>query len=99
MGDGRSGCLHGLCRHCHRPELSQLSEVLSSGCKQELVAGAARSSQPKTTQPEDALEVGEQHLRLLASMAGGAASAGSDNIDQVGNYGDLAGGLGRGGAD
>jgi hypothetical protein len=47
-------------------ELRKLAEVLSGGCEVELVAGTARTTQSKSVEPEDALEVGEGHLDLLA---------------------------------
>lgn len=58
----------GLCESGHWSELGELSEVLGGGGEQELVAGAAWSAQPQATEPEDALEVGEQHLDLLAPV-------------------------------
>jgi hypothetical protein len=58
----------GLCTSDYRPELGELSEVLGSGGEQELVAGAAWSAQPKAAEPGDALELGEEHLDLLAPV-------------------------------
>lgn len=58
----------GLSESDHQPEFSELSEVLGGGGEQELVASAAWSAPPKAAEPEDALEVGEQHLDLLSPM-------------------------------
>src|SRR5207344_1269664 len=50
-------------------ELGEPAEVLGNRCKCELVLCAARATQPKATEPEDALQVGEQHLDALAVAA------------------------------
>src|SRR5690606_6911840 len=80
-------CLSGLCESGHRPQLSELSEVLGGCSEQELVAGAAWTAQSEPTEPEDALEVGEQHLDLLATMSrafiGGGACQGTGNVAGV----------------
>jgi hypothetical protein len=49
-----------------RRQLCEFSEVLGGGCEVELIAGAVRSSEAKAVQAEDAFEMGEQHLDLLA---------------------------------
>src|SRR5215210_4116379 len=54
----------------HGSELGELPQVLRSRCQQELVACAARPSQSQPCKPQDALEVGKQHLDLLAGMTG-----------------------------
>src|SRR5690606_4457174 len=46
---------------CERGHWSELGE-------QELVAGAAWTAQSEPTEPENSLEVGEQHLDLLATV-------------------------------
>ena len=46
-------------------QLCELSEILSGGGQEELVAGTARSSQSQPPEMKDALEVGEQHLDLF----------------------------------
>ena len=51
------------------PQLGELPEVLGGGGEQELVAGAAGAAQPQPIELQDALEVGEQHLDLLALVA------------------------------
>ena len=68
-GGDTAGCLSGLCESGRRSELGELSEVLGGCSEQELVAGAAWTAQSEPTEPEDALEVGEQHLDLLATMS------------------------------
>jgi hypothetical protein len=42
---------------------------LRDGCEQTLIARSAGSTQSQAIQLEDALEVGEQHLDLLARLA------------------------------
>jgi len=53
----------------HRDQLCQLSEVLGGGCKVEFVAHTAWTSQSQPAEPENALEMGEQHLDLLSKLA------------------------------
>lgn len=65
-----AGCLLNLCERGHRPELGEFSEVLGGWGEQELIAGATWSAQSEPSEPEDALEVGEQHLDLLAPVPG-----------------------------
>jgi hypothetical protein len=60
----RSGGGHG--EHRHWDQLCELTQVLSSSCKVELVAGTARPSQSQSIQPQNAFEVSEQHLDLFA---------------------------------
>jgi hypothetical protein len=48
-----------------RQELGEFPEVLRSGGEVELVAGAVRASEPQPVEPQDALQMGEQHLHLL----------------------------------
>jgi hypothetical protein len=50
----------------HRDQLSQLAEVLSGGGEEELVSCAVWTSQAQAVKPQDALEVGEQHLNFFA---------------------------------
>ena len=47
-------------------EFRHFPEVLGGGGEVELVAGAVWSAQSQAIEPEDALEVREQHLDLLA---------------------------------
>ena len=47
-------------------QLSAFSEVLNGGGEQELVSGAVRSAQAKAAHPEDAFEMGKQHLDTFA---------------------------------
>ena len=56
-----------------RDQLGELPEVLGGGGEEELVAGAVRPSKPEAIEAQDALEVSEQHLDLLALAPGGAA--------------------------
>ncbi len=46
-------------------QLGQLAKVLCDRGEQELVCCARRAAQSKAIEPEDALEMGEQHLNLL----------------------------------
>ncbi len=55
-----------MARHCSK--LRQLPQVLRGGGEEELVSGALRSAQAQTAEFEDAFEVGEEHLDLLAPM-------------------------------
>ena len=48
-----------------RNELRQFPEVLGGGGEEELVVGAAWSSQPEAVEAQDALQMGKQHLDLL----------------------------------
>ena len=57
-------------RMWHGPQLGEPSQVLGGGREQELVAGAVRTSQSQALEPQDALEVGEQHLDLLPPVTG-----------------------------
>jgi hypothetical protein len=50
--------------HCCKPP-----EVLSYGGENELILGASRAAQSKPTEPQDALQVREPHLDLLAIAA------------------------------
>ena len=68
VGTFRSGARFGLsrCRTGHRNELGKLSEVLSGGCEDELVTRTVRSSKSQAIEPENAFQMREQHLDLLA---------------------------------
>ena len=57
------------CRAGHRTELGKLAEVLSGGGEDELITCAVRSPKSQSIEPEDAFEVSEQHLDLLAKPA------------------------------
>jgi hypothetical protein len=50
----------------YRDQLCEFSKVLGGGCEQELVARTGGSAETKPIEFEDTLEVGEQHLDLLA---------------------------------
>ena len=50
----------------HRYQLRQLSEVLGGGGQQELIFGSTRPTQAQSIQPEDALQMSEEHLDLLS---------------------------------
>ncbi len=43
---------------------------MGGGCEEELVSGAVGSAEAQPVEPEDAFEVGEEHLDLLSSSAG-----------------------------
>jgi hypothetical protein len=51
-------------------EFRQSPEVLGDCCKQEFVSHTAWISQPQTRHPENAFEVSNEHLDLLAAMPG-----------------------------
>ena len=53
-------------RRLRRDQLGELTQVLSRGGQEELVSGAAETTQAQPVELQDALEVGEQHLDLLA---------------------------------
>ena len=50
----------------HWDQLGHLAEVLGGGCEGELVARAVWTSQTQTLELENAFEVREQHVDLLA---------------------------------
>ena len=54
-------------------QLGELPEVLDGRGQEELVAGTVRAAQPQPVEAEDALQVGKQHLDLLALPPRGAA--------------------------
>ena len=49
-----------------RDQLGQAAQILYSGGQGELVFGAAEASEPQAIELEDALQMREQHLDLLA---------------------------------
>lgn len=51
-------------------EFRQSPQVLGGCCKQEFVSRTARTSQPQTRHPENAFQVSEEHLDLLATTPG-----------------------------
>ena len=71
----------------HGPELGEPSQVLRGGGQQELIPCATRATQSQTRQPQDALEVGKQHLDLLAvvtgALEGRRAGQGSGDIPGI----------------
>ena len=46
--------------------LRQFPQVLGIGGQKELVFGSARPAQAQSVEPEDALQVSEEHLDLLS---------------------------------
>jgi hypothetical protein len=50
-------------------ELRQLPQILGGGGQEELVLRSARSAQAQLAEPEDALQVSEEHLDLLSFPA------------------------------
>ena len=66
----RDGCAaRGSSQVWDRYQLRQLAEVLGGCCEEELVAGTLGAAQSKPIELEDAFEMGEQHLDLLAQSA------------------------------
>src|SRR5262249_45536248 len=53
-----------------RRQLGEAAQILGEGCEGELELSSAGPAQPKPAEPEDALEVGEQHLDAFAVAAG-----------------------------
>jgi hypothetical protein len=49
-----------------RDQFRELPEVLGCGGEQKFVLSAARPSQPEPVEPQDALEMCEQHLNFLS---------------------------------
>ncbi len=49
----------------HRDEFGELPKVLGGCCEDEFITRAARSSKSQTVEPENALEMSEQHLNLF----------------------------------
>jgi hypothetical protein len=59
-----------------RYQLGEATQVLCNGCKGELVLCATWAAQPEATKPEDAFEVGEQHvLSETAALYSGSMRA------------------------
>ena len=56
-------------RGWHRDQLRHLPEVLGGGGEGELVSRTVRASKSQAIEPEDALEMSEEHLDLLAKPA------------------------------
>ena len=51
-------------------EFGEAFEVLGGGGEEELVVGAAKPPEPEALEAHVTLQVGEQHLDLLAFLAG-----------------------------
>ena len=49
-----------------RNELRQFPEILGGGCQQELIFGSVWTAEAQTTEPEDALQMSEEHLDLFS---------------------------------
>jgi len=49
--------------------LGEPTKVLGDGCQCELELGSARSAQSQPAKPQDAFEMGEQHLNTLSFVA------------------------------
>ncbi len=65
----------------HGDQLGHLAEVLGGGCEEEeLVSCAVWTSQAQAIHSEDALEMGEQHLDLLALAARDQIGVGRGDI-------------------
>jgi hypothetical protein len=52
-----------------RNELRQFPQILGSGGQKELVFRSARAAQAQSIEPEDALQMSEEHLDLLSLAA------------------------------
>ena len=50
-------------------QLGEAAQVLGDGCERELELSARRPPQPQSSHPKDTLQMGEQHLDLLAIAA------------------------------
>ena len=48
-------------------ELRQFPQILGGGCQEELVFRSVRSAQAQLIEPEDALQVSEEHLTFFRS--------------------------------
>jgi hypothetical protein len=59
-----ASCGEDRCRG--RDELRQFPQVLGGGGQQELIFGSTRPTQAQSIQPEDALQMSEEHLDLLS---------------------------------
>ena len=65
-------------------QFRQFAEVLRGRGEEELIAGTARSAQAQAIEPQDALEVGEQHLDFLPLPPRAAIGVGlGDGAGQV----------------
>ena len=51
------------------PEFGQFAKVLNSSCHVEFILCPVWSSQAKSVEPQDFLEVREEHLDLLSGVA------------------------------
>jgi hypothetical protein len=67
--DATSRNTHGDRGRRPRHQLRKPAQVLSDGRQRELELGSTRSAQSQTAEPQDALEVGEQHLDAFALAA------------------------------
>ena len=57
-------------------QLRQFPEILGCGGQQELVLGAARSAEAQSIEPEDALQMSEEHLDLPSLATGDGVGLG-----------------------
>jgi len=64
----------------HRDQLGHLAEVLGSRREEELISCSVWTSQAQAIQPEDALEVREQHFDLLSLPTGDEICVGRGDI-------------------
>jgi hypothetical protein len=55
-------------RSCRKNKLGELSQVLGGCCQQKLILSPAWTAQPQTPHPQNALEMGKQHLDALATL-------------------------------
>jgi hypothetical protein len=66
---GADSCFFALCGEDRRREgdkLRQFSQILGGGGQQELIFGAVWTAEAQSTQPEDALQMSEEHLDLFS---------------------------------
>jgi hypothetical protein len=75
-----------------RNQRREAPQILSDGSQNKLVLGAPWTTTPKSTKPEDALQVCEPHLDLLALAARlfKALGAGERSGDVSGVFMDIA---------
>src|ERR1700722_15226060 len=57
-------------------ELRQFPQLLGGGRQWELIFGSARPAEAQSVEPEDALQVSEQHLDLLSFATGDGVGLG-----------------------
>ena len=69
MRRNRLGVISGWLEGGERDQLRQLPEVLGGGCEDELITRTIWTAKSEPIELENALEMGEQHLDLLAQSS------------------------------